>query len=459
MTPYPALTDLADAYAAGSLTPAEVVDAHLESIDRLDPRIGSFQTVYAEEARDAAKAATLAIRAGNRIGPFHGIPFGLKDICELEGRITTGGSAAWTDRVSTMTGTVARRLIQAGGIVLGKTKTVECAYGGWGTNQRMGTPRNPWDMDQHRAPGGSSSGSGAAVGAGLAVCAVGTDTGGSVRLPAAFCGITGLKTTEGQIPTDGIIPLSHTLDTPGPMARSVADTLVMYEVMAGREPHLTDADRQAGTGLFALLRRGVTGLNLAILTEDERAACAADVLDAYDAACQRLATLGARLTPLRMPTPYAKTTSEIGRLMSAEAWFHHQALYGDPAAPVDEDVRPRMLFGQKISAAEYLGLLAARRAAQAEMARTMQGVDAILTPTMTTTAPVIDTLDQQISPAHFTRTFNYLAMCGMAQPTGLSPDGLPTSLQIACRGEDEAMAIRIAAALEAAGDPAPRPDL
>ena len=448
MDPYISLVDLARAYRAGTTTPSRVTRALLDRIERLEPRIGAFQAVYADEAMRAADAATHAIASGHAIGPFHGIPFGLKDICDLEGRITTGGSKAMADRVSPVTGTVTARLIAAGGIVLGKTKTVECAYGGWGTNQHMGTPWNPWDIGTHRAPGGSSAGSGAAVAAGMAICAVGTDTGGSVRLPSAFCGLTGLKTTEGQLPTDGILPLSHTLDTPGPMARSVEDAAVMYQVMAGAEAHEISHGLAARTGIFASIDRGAQGLVLGILTEQERLACSADVLAAYDKALDELSGLGAVLKPFVPPTPFAETTVEIGRIMSAEAYYHHGALYDDPEAPMDEDVRPRMLAGKSISAAEYLGLLASRRQAMEDFSVAMRGFDAVLTPSMTSTAPSVADLDQSVSPAHFTRTFNYLAMCALALPTGPAADGLPTSLQIAARGGDEAMVLRIGAALE-----------
>ena len=450
MDSYPSLTALARAYRDGTTTPADVTRAHLDRIEKLDGRIGAYQVVYSEDAMAAAEAATRAISAGHGIGPFHGIPFGLKDICDLEGRITTGGSEAMKDRVSTVTGTVTSRLIGSGGIVLGKTKTVECAFGGWGTNQRMGTPWNPWDMATHRVPGGSSAGSGAAVAAGMAVCAVGTDTGGSVRLPSAFCGLTGLKTTEGQIPTDGILPLSHTLDTPGPMARSVEDATVMYQVMAGTPGHLIAHELTHRTGLYAHLDRGAEGLRLGILTEAERAACTEEVLAAYDAALETLKSVGVILIPFALPTPFAETTAEIGRIMAAEAWYHHGKLYGAPEAPMDEDVRPRMLAGRKTTAAEYLGLLDQRRAAIANFLSAMRGLDALLTPTMIAAAPPVAEIDQSVSPAHFTRTFNYLAMCGLALPTGLTDGGLPTSLQIAARGGDEALALRVGAALEGA---------
>jgi len=161
--PFVSIAALADTYRDGAARPSDVVEAQLARIARLDQKIGAYQVVYADKALAAAEAADRAIGSGHRIGPFHGIPFGLKDICDLEGRVTTGGSMAMKDRVSPATGSLTRRLIAAGGIVLGKTKTVECAYGGWGTNQRMGTPWNPWDMETHRVPGGSSAGSAAAA--------------------------------------------------------------------------------------------------------------------------------------------------------------------------------------------------------------------------------------------------------------------------------------------------------
>ncbi len=456
--PFPSLAALADAYRAGTLRPSAVVEAHLDRIALRDPEIGAFQAVYAGEARAAAEAADRAIASGHRIGPFHGIPFGLKDLCDMEGRVTTGGSLAMRDRVASATGTLVRRLIAAGGIVLGKTKTVECAFGGWGTNQRMGTPWNPWDRKVHRVPGGSSAGSAAAVAAGMAVCAVGTDTGGSVRLPAAFCGLTGLKVTEGRLPTDGILPLSHTLDTPGPLARSVLDAIIMFEVMDGREGWAIDRDRAAGAGLYGVLGRGVAGLRLGALDARERGACSAEVLAAYDAALETLRGLGARIEVFPLPRSYAEFTSANGRLISAEAYFHHGAMYEDRALPLDEDVRPRVLAGRDISAADYIGILQDRRQVQAAFSAAMRGFDAVLTPTVTTAAPPVATVDQSVAPGHFTRPFNYLGMCGLALPTGLTAGGLPTSLQIAARGGDEAMALRIGAALAAAQPELRRPE-
>ena len=182
----------------------------------LDPKLHAFVEVYDEEARLAAEAADKAIRSGHAVGPLHGIPIALKDLIEIEGRVTTGGTRGMARAPCTRTATLAQKLISAGMIVIGKTHTVEFAFGGWGTNQHLGAPWNPWDAKTHRTPGGSSSGSGVAVAARMVPCALGTDTGGSVRMPAAWCGITGLKTTIGRISTYGVLPLSPTLDTPGP---------------------------------------------------------------------------------------------------------------------------------------------------------------------------------------------------------------------------------------------------
>src|SRR3954464_13628589 len=180
---------LRDALAAGRLSPVELTEHYLERIRRLEPKFHAYVAVYEADARHAAEAADKAIRSGHRIGPWHGIPIALKDLIEIEGRITTGGSQVWRERRSAYTATLAQKFTGAGMIVIGKTHTVEFAMGGWGTNQHRGTPWNPWDAEVARTPGGSSSGSGVAVAAGFAPWAIGTDTGGSVRLPASWCGL------------------------------------------------------------------------------------------------------------------------------------------------------------------------------------------------------------------------------------------------------------------------------
>src|ERR1700736_469069 len=189
---------LASELAARRLSPVDLAEALLDRIQAKDEKLHAFVEVYGDEARLAAEAADKAIRSGHAVGPLHGVPIALKDLIDLEGKVTTGGSAVWRERRSTVTATLARKLIAAGMIVLGKTHTVEFAMGGWGTNQHMGTPWNPWDPMVARTPGGSSSGSGVAIASGFAPWAVGTDTGGSVRLAAAWGGVTGLKAPTGR---------------------------------------------------------------------------------------------------------------------------------------------------------------------------------------------------------------------------------------------------------------------
>lgn len=456
---YPSLSALAAAYEAGETKPSDVTAAHLDRIDRLEPQIGAFQAVYGAHAMQQSEAADRMIASGQSLGPFHGIPFVLKDLCDIKGRITTGGSKAMADRISPTTGTLAHRLLAAGGILLGKTKTVECALGGWGTNQHMGTPHNPFDMTAARVPGGSSSGTSASVAAGLAVCGVGTDTGGSVRLPAGFCGLVGLKVTEGRLPTDGILALSHTLDTPGPMARSVEDAALMYMVMDGTPGAEIAQAHQDQSGLFASLHTGARSLRLGVLCARERAACTQEVLDGYDAALACLEALGAELAVFEAQDSYADLTANCGKLIATEGWYHRGHLYAQPKLPLDEDVRTRMLAGRDVSAVDYMDLLAARAAGQRVYLDRMAGFDALLTPSMTTCAPLLSEIDQAVAPSHFTRHVNYFGMCALSVPSGLSPAGLPTSLQIIARPNDEACALRIGAAYEQARGAFTYPDL
>src|ERR1051325_32358 len=270
---------LAAEIAARRLSPVDAVEAMLARIAAHNRKLHAFIDVYADDARLATEAADKAIRAGHAVGPLHGVPIALKDLIDIEGRVTTGGSMAWGNRRSPATATPPRPFFAQGMIVLGKTRTVEFAMGGWGTNQHLGTPWNPWDLEAHRTPGGSSSGSGVAVAAGFAPWAIGTDTGGSVRLPASWCGLSGLKTTIGRVSTYGILPLAPSLDTPGPMARSVEDAALLFGVMQGPDP----LDRRTLSApppgdVMTGLKRGVRGMRLARMPEAEREGCTPEVL-------------------------------------------------------------------------------------------------------------------------------------------------------------------------------------
>jgi aspartyl-tRNA(Asn)/glutamyl-tRNA(Gln) amidotransferase subunit A len=448
-------TELAAAIGARKLSPVEATEAFLARIGAQDQQLHAYIDIYADEAKLAAEAADKAIRSGHQIGPLHGVPIALKDLIDLDGRVTTGGSAVWRERRSPGTATLAKKLIAAGMIVLGKTHTVEFAMGGWGTNHHMGTPWNPWDAQVARTPGGSSSGSGVAVASGMAPWAIGTDTGGSVRLPASWCGITGLKTTIGRVSCHGILPLAPSLDTPGPMARSAEDAALLFSVMQGVDPldRLT-LSAPSPTDPFATLRRGVKGLRLARMPAGERAGCDPEMLAAYDGALEALARAGAEIVDIALPIAFADATTATGRIIGSEAYRLTGALVDDPALPIDPAVQPRIQIGRDIRAHEYLAALAERDRMKAEFLGALDraGIDALLTPTTQTAAIPNEAVDQNTTPAHFTRVFNLLEMCALALPSGFTNADLPLSLQIACRPYDEAMALRIGWAYQQATD-------
>ena len=453
------IAEMAARYRTGQLTPAAVVAAVLRRIEAREPKLGAFETVLAERAIEAADAATHAIAHGHRIGPFHGVPFALKDLVDVEGLVTTGGTNARAEHVATGTATIARRLIAAGGILVGKTKTVEVAYGAWGTNTQRGTPWNPWDADIKRTPGGSSSGSGVAVATGLAGCAVGTDTGGSVRIPAAWCGIVGLKVTEGLLPLDGILPLSHTLDTPGPMARTVMDAALMFETMCGRHPVDIDADIDRRAGLYGELARPIAGLTFGALIDADRERLDPDVRADFEAAIERLEKLGATVVPFEFPVSADDMRDGVGTIISTEGYVHHGALYEAASNTMDNDVRPRILAGRDVTAHNYIDTCRRMLANRTHALAQMDGIAAYLTPTVPIPPVPADEADQKSTPAVLTRTVNYLGFCASSVPMGLTPAGLPTALQIVAPGGQEAMALRVAAAFEHDRGPLPLPPL
>lgn len=443
--------ELARMIAGRRVSPVDAVEAMLGRIERLEPRLQAFTEVFAEDARLAAEGADKSIRAGHAVGPLHGVPVVLKDLIDMEGRITMGGSAAHRARRATRTATIARRLIAQGMIVLGKTHTVEFAYGGWGTNQHLGTPWNPWDPEVQRTPGGSSSGTGVAVGARLAPWGIGTDTGGSVRLPAAFCGLTGLKVTVGRVSTHGIVPLSTTLDTPGPLARTVEDVALLYEAIAGQDPLDPLTRGIVPADPFATLHRGVRGLRLARMPAAEREGVAADMLAAYDAALSLLAGEGAEIVDIALPFRFAEIVT-MTEITGAEAYFQNGLLAEDPASPLGDAVRARILASAGVSAQDYLATLKRRAEMKVQFAAAMEGIDALLTPTTESAAIPVAEVDEAVMPSRFTRFGNLLDLCALALPNGFTGGGLPLSLQIACRGYDEATALRIGQAYQRATD-------
>jgi len=316
----------------------------------------------------------------------------------------------------------------------------------------MGTPWNPWDPKVHRAPGGSSSGTGVAVSSGFAPWGLGTDTGGSVRLPASWCGLTGLKTTVGRVSCYGVLPLASTLDTPGPMARSVEDAALLYNAMQGPDPRDPMTRGVAFADPLPQMKRGVAGLKLALMPAAEREWVDAEVLAAFDASVEKLRALGATVEAVELPCAFGEMGSLAGDIIGAEGYHFVGDLVDNLNLPIDRDVRPRIWRGRDMTVRTYLDALKKRADLKRAFDVALAGYDALLTPTTATPAPVVAEIDQSTTPAIFTRAVNVLDRCALALPNGFTKGGLPTSLHIVCAGYDEAMALRIGWAYEQATD-------
>src|SRR6202165_842427 len=336
--PWMPLSELSQCLAAGATSSREIVEACLARTDALDGKLHAYVDIYRDDAIAGAKAADLQRKAGLARGPLHGLPIALKDLIHIEGRATTAGSKSWRGRIATETATAVERLLAAGMIPLGKTHMVEFAFGGWGRHPPMGAPWNPWDTRVHRVAGGSSSGSAVAVAAVLAPAAIGSDTGGSIRIPAALCGLTGLKPTYGLISLAGVVPLALTLDSLGPLTHNAEDAALLTAAMAG--PDARDASTlQAPPVDFAAALAGdpdIRGMRItALAAEHFPPTTEAAVLRAFADAIATLRELGAIVEEARAPFDLEDMMVRNGRIIAAEAWAMHRGYIEDPALDID----------------------------------------------------------------------------------------------------------------------------
>jgi aspartyl-tRNA(Asn)/glutamyl-tRNA(Gln) amidotransferase subunit A len=450
------LSELARMLDEGRTSSREIVEACLARIDALDGALHAFVDVWRDEALERADAADRERDDALVRGPLHGLPIALKDLLHVAGKQTTVGSKSRLGFVSDVTATAVEKLVTAGMIPIGKTHMVEFAFGGWGRNEPMGAPRNPWDMKTHRVAGGSSSGSAVAVAAGLVPVAIGSDTGGSVRIPAALCGITGLKTTYGLVSLYGVAPLAATLDSLGPLARSVEDAALVAAAMSGpdaRDPSTFEAHRlDARTALTG--EPSVRGMRITAMPADQFPSCTQrDVIAARDAAVAALRKLGAKVDEETVPLDFDDLAARNGRLIAAEAYAVHRAYIEDPKLPIDPWVRRRTLAGKSIGAADYIDELAARRATAERFAQWMRGRNALLTPTLPIVATPLDDVDEAATPlAAFTRAVNYVGGCALSLPAGLSSEALPIGVQLIGAPFAEVTLIRIGRAFQHASD-------
>ena len=450
---YAPIHALAARLRSGELSARALVDCYLQRISRFDTKYHAFVEVYADEARAAAESADRALKAGKPGGALRGIPIALKDLIDVAGRRTTGGSMHWRERVSPVTATAAQRLSDAGMITLGKTHMVEFAFGAWGTNQTMGTPWNPWDTGTPRAPGGSSSGSGVAVAAALAPAAIGSDTGGSVHIPASLCGVVGLKTTVGRVSNYGTLRLSETLDTLGPLTRDVEDAALLFDAMHGPDPRDPHTKAHARVDVMRELKDGIAHMRFAVLPAGELGDLHPDVARAFADALEVMRGLGARIETLALPAPYQRLAEVVGKIIAAEGYALHRDWIDRDDLPFDRDVRDRIRWAKRLSVEDYAQVMIERMSVRDEVDKLLRNYDALLMPTTPLPAVPLAEVDQGKAPMSLlTRPINLLDMCALALPCGFTAQGLPLSLQIAGRGYEEARVLRIGWAYEQATD-------
>lgn len=451
LSDFASITQTLQALVDGRVDSETLVRQKLARIDALNPKLQAYLDVYQEEALQAARGLDSLRRAGYTLGPLHGITIAIKDLFEIEGHNITAGSKALPARKSLITATVIERLRAAGAIVLGKTHTVEYAFGGWGTNASMGTPWNPWDLSLHRVPGGSSSGSAVAVAAGMACASLGTDTGGSVRIPAGLCGLVGLKTTSGLISRYGLVELCPTHDTIGPLTRTVKDCALMMDVLAGADPRDTVSCRAPVRYLSQTIDQDTHGVRVWVLPQTERKGVDPEVLLAYDRALAKLEQLGMVLIEKPLPQSLETYMTIAGKLMSAEGYANLGTLFERPGLTFDPHIQRRIMLGRDISSAEYINLLKARALAISEIREAMANTDVCIFPTNAITAIAVADVDEMATPlSRFGRFVNLLDLCSIAVPAGLSQQGLPISIQIVGGPMQESTILRVAHAFEQA---------
>ncbi|MGE0420933.1 MAG: amidase [Reyranellaceae bacterium] len=445
------LVELAAGLEGRRFSSREIADTFLARIAKADGKLHSFVEVYAKEARALADAADAARAAGLPLPALHGLPIAIKDLCDIKGRVGTGGSQMLAQRVATETSATVERLLAAGMVPLGKTHMVEFAFGGWGTNPLMGAPWNPWDLKTQRTPGGSSSGTGVAVAARLAPAGIGSDTGGSVRIPSAFNGLVGLKVTFGRISLHGTMLLSWTLDSIGPMARSVEDCALITQALVGPDPRDASTLGQPLEDFVAAASStaGIAGMRIALPDAAQLPDFMhADVVANWQKSARTFESLGARIETVKLPGGFFDLSMAAGSIVSAEAYSLHRAYIEDETTAIGPHVRARVRTAKGYPTGQYAEELRRLAKQRAEFTRWFAPYDALLLPTVAVPALDITTHDEMGPiPGYLTRPGNYLGLCGLAMPSGFS-DGLPTGVQILGKPYAETTVLRAGKAFQ-----------
>jgi aspartyl-tRNA(Asn)/glutamyl-tRNA(Gln) amidotransferase subunit A len=443
------IEELAQALADGRTTARALVeDALARSTDPSGEGARVFIKLQPEQARATADAMDTLRRVGRAPGPYAGIPIVLKDLFDIAGEPTPAGSRVLGDATpAAENAVVVQRMLAAGFVPMGRVNMTEFAFSGLGINPHYGTPTSPWDRDAQRIPGGSSSGTAVAVADGMAAAGLGTDTGGSCRIPAAFCGVVGYKPTARRVPITGVLPLAPSLDSVGPLAPSVACCAAIDAILAGATPALPVAAPLSGLRLAVPENMVLDGMDATVST-------------AFDRALSRLSQAGASIDRLHCPEfgEMAEVNAK-GGFAASEAYAWHRALLAEKGAQYDPRIRVRISRGERMSAADYLDLLAARARIIAAFDARTSGLDALVMPTVPIIAPRIDELDEEraynrinLHTLRNTAVGNFLDRCSISLPCH-RPGEAPVGLMLMGETMGDARLFSIAAGVEAVVSP------
>jgi aspartyl-tRNA(Asn)/glutamyl-tRNA(Gln) amidotransferase subunit A len=452
------LVSVAKAIAEKKVSSREVTRSCVHRIAQWQPRLNAFMAIEAEQALAAADEADASLAKGNSRGALHGVPLAHKDMYYDAGKVVTCGSLIRRDFVATSTSTALQRLKDAGTIRLGSLQMVEFAYGPTGHNVHYGAVRNPWNVDH--ITGGSSSGSGSAVAARLTFAALGSDTGGSIRMPAHFCGVTGLKTTVGRVSRAGAMPLSQSLDTVGPLAQTAEDCALLLELMAGADPEDPTASALPVPNYMAATNGSIKGLKIGVPSAFYVDDLDSEVARVVDETIAVLKKEGAEIVQVELPDQ-RQLTAACQLVLAAEAAAFHKRWMIERPQDYGPQVLMRLQNGLAVPAVSYLEAIRWRGPALAAYLAAVAGTDAVLAPVAPVPAPTIAESDVGNSPdaeaviqrlTRFTRPVNYLGLPSLSIPSGFARSGLPVGMQLIGRSFDEAMLLRIGAAFQRATD-------